>query len=231
MDRAFGRLRRLTAFLGGLVAGGAGASSGRARALARGPIALLTLAVGALLLGACAPDAPQGGAAEVDAVPGAAEVDAVPGAAEVDAVGGAAEVDAPGGAAEVDAPGGTPRAPGHVAAAAGAPYVSADLARGEMLSYACRACHGLGAGEESPIGPSLSGVFGRRAASVAGFEYSPVLRASEIVWTPEALDAWLAQPADFLPGNNMAFTGFRSADDRRDLIAYLLAQTSPGSGP
>jgi len=204
MDRAFGRLRRLTAFLGGLVAGGAGASSGRARALARGPIALLTLAVGALLLGACAPDAPQGGAAEVDGVPGA-----------------------PG----VDAPGGTPRAPGHVAAAAGAPYVSADLARGEMLSYACRACHGLGAGEESPIGPSLSGVFGRRAASVAGFEYSPVLRASEIVWTPEALDAWLAQPADFLPGNNMAFTGFRSADDRRDLIAYLLAQTSPGSGP
>jgi len=196
MDRAFGRLRRLTAFLGGLVAGGAGdASSGRARAVARGATASLPLAVGALLLGACAPDAPQGGAAEVDA------------------------------------PGGTPRAPGHVAAAAGAPYASADLARGEVLSYACRACHGLGAGEESPIGPSLSGVFGRRAASVAGFEYSPALRASEIVWTPEALDAWLAQPADFLPGNNMAFTGFHSADDRRDLIAYLLAQTSPGAGP
>lgn len=126
------------------------------------------------------------------------------------------------GACTADAPSSTAVFPadGHAASA------GADLGRGEVLSYACRACHGLTPGDESPIGPSLAGIFGRPAAALAGFEYSPALRDSALVWTPEALDAWLAQPNDFLPGNNMAFSGFRSADDRRDLIAYLLRQTA-----
>lgn len=105
-------------------------------------------------------------------------------------------------------------------------FANADLGRGEVLSYACRACHSLAAGEESPIGPPLHGVFGRPAGAVPGFEYSRALRESGIVWTPEALDAWLSAPADFLPGNAMAFAGFHSAEDRRDLIAYLLEETS-----
>lgn len=105
---------------------------------------------------------------------------------------------------------------------------AADLARGELLSYACRACHALTPGEPSPAGPTLAGVFGRRAAAVEGFDYSLALRESELVWTPVVLDEWLARPADYLPGNDMAFTGFRSAADRRDLIAYLLEVTSTG---
>jgi cytochrome c len=68
-------------------------------------------------------------------------------------------------------------------------------------------------------------VFGRPAASIAGFDYSPALRASGLVWTPRSLEAWLANPAGFVAGTTMAFTGYRSADDRRDLIAYLLRAT------
>lgn len=102
----------------------------------------------------------------------------------------------------------------------------AELARGELLSFACRPCHGLTPSEESAVGPPLHGLFGRPAASVAGFEYSEALRNSGIVWSPEALDAWLAQPDTFLPGNAMEFAGFSSADDRRALIAYLEKRTA-----
>lgn len=77
------------------------------------------------------------------------------------------------------------------------------------------------------MGPHLHGVFGRPAGQLPGFDYSPAMRESGIVWTPETLDAWLARPDGFLPGNDMAFAGFRSAEDRRALIAYLRERTAP----
>jgi cytochrome c len=104
-------------------------------------------------------------------------------------------------------------------------FVAADVSRGELLGLACAACHQFRAGEGTLIGPSLYGVFGRPAATVDGFDYSPALRQSGLVWTPESLAAWLADPSGFVAGTTMAFTGYRSPDDRRDLIAYLLRAT------
>jgi cytochrome c len=101
----------------------------------------------------------------------------------------------------------------------------ADAARGELLGLACAACHKFRAEQGTLIGPHLQGVFGRRAASVEGFNYSPALRESGLVWTPRSLEAWLANPAGFVEGTTMPFTGYRSAEDRRDLIAYLLRVT------
>jgi cytochrome c len=75
------------------------------------------------------------------------------------------------------------------------------------------------------VGPNLHGVFGRPAGSAAEFEYSPALRAADFAWTPETLDAWLADPVGFLPGTTMAFTGYQSRHDRRDLIAHLVNAT------
>lgn len=104
-------------------------------------------------------------------------------------------------------------------------FAAADAARGELLGFACAACHKFRAEEGTLIGPNLHGVFGRQAGAVAGFGYSPALAQSGLVWTPQALAAWLENPAGFVEGTTMAFTGYRSADDRRDLIAYLLRAT------
>jgi len=104
-------------------------------------------------------------------------------------------------------------------------FAAADAARGQLLSYACAACHTFGATGGTLIGPNLHGVFGRRAASVAGFEYSPALASSGLVWTPVSIEAWLNEPASFVAGTKMAFTGYRSPEDRRDLIVYLLHAT------
>jgi cytochrome c len=102
---------------------------------------------------------------------------------------------------------------------------AADFARGELLGFACAACHKFRAEEGASIGPNLHGVFGRPAAAIAGLPYSPALRAAGLVWTPVSLDAWLADPAGFVAGTTMPISGYRSADDRRDLGAYLLQAT------
>lgn len=104
-------------------------------------------------------------------------------------------------------------------------FATADGGRGELLGLACAACHKFRAGEGTLIGPNLNGVFGRQAGGVADFAYSPALRQSGLVWTPTSLEAWLADPTGFVPGTTMAFSGYRSPEDRRDLIAYLLRAT------
>ena len=105
-------------------------------------------------------------------------------------------------------------------------YAEADLDNGELLTNACRACHTLGPGQKHGIGPNLHGFFGQPAARHADFEYSEALKASGIVWTPAALEAWLALPTRFLPGTIMPFAGFKGESDRRDLVAYLLRATT-----
>jgi cytochrome c len=105
-------------------------------------------------------------------------------------------------------------------------FAVANLERGELLSLACAACHTFGAGQGHNVGPNLHGVFGRAVGTAPGFEYTTALRDSGLVWTPRAVEAWLAEPAGFVPGTSMAFAGFGSADDRRDLLAYLLRATN-----
>ena len=109
--------------------------------------------------------------------------------------------------------------------AATAPYATADIANGERHAQICRACHTFAAGGINTIGPNLHGFFGNEAGAVEGFDYSRALQDANFVWTPRALDAWLAQPGRFLPGNRMTFAGVFDAGDRNDLIAYLLEAT------
>ena len=112
---------------------------------------------------------------------------------------------------------------------AAAPYKDADRSRGEQQAQICRACHSFDADGPNMIGPALNGFFGTRVGTRAGFEYSQAIRDADFVWTPEALNAWLAQPGRFLPGNRMTFAGVLRQSDRDDLIAYLLAVTSDHS--
>lgn len=106
------------------------------------------------------------------------------------------------------------------------PYASANRQRGEAQAQICKACHSLERGGQNMIGPALYGFFGRQVGSQSGFEYSAVMRNADFVWTPEALNAWLAQPGQFLPGNRMTFAGVLRQGDRDALIAYLLESTT-----
>ncbi len=40
-------------------------------------------------------------------------------------------------------------------------------------------------------------------------------------WTEGNLDKYLKSPADYAPGNAMAFAGIPNAKDRADVVAYL----------
>jgi cytochrome c len=104
---------------------------------------------------------------------------------------------------------------------AGAAHADGDAARGEARFQDCAACHRLDAGVNN-IGPSLHGVFARKAAELPDFRYSPALKRSGIVWTPETLDAFLTNPQALVPGNRMPYAGMADAGNRADLIAYLL---------
>lgn len=101
----------------------------------------------------------------------------------------------------------------------------ADRARGERLYGArCGACHSL---DENGPGPRHRGLFGRRAGTQPGFDYSDALRRSNLVWTGETLDRWLANPNALVPGNKMVVQLANDAVDRADLIAWLRSATSP----
>jgi cytochrome c len=93
-----------------------------------------------------------------------------------------------------------------------------DPKRGEQLyQQKCKACHSV---EDNSTGPRHKGVFGRRAGTVADYRYSLALEDQDFDWNDQTLDAWLVDPSSVVPGNLMGMS-ISSAQDRRDLIAYL----------
>jgi len=83
-----------------------------------------------------------------------------------------------------------------------------------------RRLHRLEAGTNN-VGPSLHGIFMRKAGELIDFRYSPAMRRSGIAWTPETLEKFIADPQNMVPANRMPYAGMTSASDRADLIAYL----------
>jgi len=106
-----------------------------------------------------------------------------------------------------------------------------DPAQGGRDFRACAPCHSL-APDRNMTGPSLAGIFDRKAGALDSFgRYSPALKSSAITWNDQTLDAWLADPAAAIPGNHMTFPGIRDPKIRAGLIAYLKEATVPGHGP
>jgi len=103
-------------------------------------------------------------------------------------------------------------------------WAAGDAARGEARFQDCAACHKLEAGVNN-VGPSLHGIFTRKAGEIADFRYSPAMKRSGIVWTPETLEKFISDPQAMVPGNRMPYAGMAGASDRADLIAYLLNAT------
>ncbi len=95
-----------------------------------------------------------------------------------------------------------------------------DPVAGKAAFAACSICHSTVAGGAG-IGPSLAGVVGRKQGSIAGFAYSPAMKAKGGVWTEAALDAYIESPQKAVPGNRMPYGGMADPAKRAALIAYL----------
>jgi cytochrome c len=105
------------------------------------------------------------------------------------------------------------------AAAAADPQL---LRQGEQVYARCQACHSL---DVDRTGPHHCGLFGRRAGSVRGFDYSEAMKRSDIIWTAQTLDRFLANPAAMVPGTEMTYAGVRDPGERMALIAWLQQAT------
>ena len=94
--------------------------------------------------------------------------------------------------------------------------------RGAQVFRACAACHTLTQADGNRAGPTLHGVFGRRIASAPGYNFSPALKAMDIVWTKETI-ARLFEigPNAFTPGTKMPEQTISAAEDRKDLVDWL----------
>jgi cytochrome c len=95
-----------------------------------------------------------------------------------------------------------------------------DADAGKLVFHQCQACHAVKQGINM-VGPSLWGVVGRRAASLPGYSYSGGLKKLDVIWDGDHLDAFLAAPGKYAPGNKMPFVGLKAAPDRANVIAYL----------
>ena len=99
------------------------------------------------------------------------------------------------------------------------------MAAGKAAFAKCKACHSLEPGK-NVIGPSLHGLFGRKAGTVPNFNYSSANKGSGIVWNEDTLFHYLENPQQAIPGTKMVFPGIKREQERRDLIAYLKEATA-----
>ena len=116
---------------------------------------------------------------------------------------------------------------------AAATSAAGDAKRGASVFRACMACHSLEPGVHR-TGPSLAGLWGRKAGSIEGFtRYSSVLKRSEVLWNERTLDKWLRDSQAMIPGNYMIFQGVGDERARADLIAFLREASERGrqAGP
>ena len=98
--------------------------------------------------------------------------------------------------------------------------------RGAEIYRACVACHTLRPDEGNRAGPTLAGIFGRRIATLPGYNFSPALKSLDIVWSPETVSKLFeVGPAAYTPGTKMPEQTIGSPDDRRALMDFLARAT------
>src|SRR5690349_7375028 len=98
-----------------------------------------------------------------------------------------------------------------------------DAAQGAKVFTKCMTCH-TADDTTNKVGPTLKGIVGRKAASIADYKYSPAMQAKAaqgVVWDEATLTAYLPDPRKFVPGTKMTFPGLKNPQDIANVIAYL----------
>lgn len=103
-----------------------------------------------------------------------------------------------------------------------------NMSLGELqFARKCSVCHTLLKDDGNRAGPTLWGVFGRKAGTVEGYAYSPALRNSDIVWNEETIGALFDHgPQHVTPGSKMPLQRITDPEKRNALIAYLKKATT-----
>ena len=96
-----------------------------------------------------------------------------------------------------------------------------DAAAGEKVFAQCKICHNIGENAKNSVGPTLNGVIGRPAGSVAGYAYSDANKKSGLTWDEETFKEYIMDPKGKVPGTKMTFAGIKDQQKINDLIAYL----------
>ena len=108
-----------------------------------------------------------------------------------------------------------------------AAYQGADIENGKHKFVQCAACHTLTQGGPNMIGPNLYGVFGRKAGTATGYDYSDGVKAAGFTWDADHINTWITDPRTMIANTKMTFVGLKDAKDRTDVIAYLKVETTP----
>ena len=94
--------------------------------------------------------------------------------------------------------------------ATSAAFAEGDIKKGKKVFKKCKACHAIGEGAKSKVGPPLTNIFGRKAASFEGFNYSKAMKAKAeegLVWNEETLAEFVKGPKRYVKGTKMSFAG------------------------
>jgi cytochrome c len=93
---------------------------------------------------------------------------------------------------------------------------------GAEVFRACVACHTLAPDEGNRAGPTLAGIFGRKIATLPGYNFSPALKKLSIVWTPETVSKLFeVGPTKYTPGTKMPEQTIGAPEDRAALVKFL----------
>jgi cytochrome c len=105
---------------------------------------------------------------------------------------------------------------------AASPAFAGDPAKGKsVFSAQCSLCHTATKGGPAILGPNLYGIVGRKAGSVAGYNYSSGMKASGLTWSDATLQAYLPAPRALVAGTKMTYGGLKDSNKLADVIAYL----------
>ena len=90
-----------------------------------------------------------------------------------------------------------------------------DAEAGKSVFNKCRACHDIGESAKNKVGPHLNNIFGRKAGSVEGFNYSDAMKNSGIVWDEASIDAYVADPKGKIPATRWCSSASRTRPTAR----------------